>query len=1106
MIYIKKKSFIKRIFNIKKISFRSIEKRNNINFFKLLKGFFCLFILCLIALYAVYLCFLPQLVKEKDVENYINSFLSKNTKFSFDIDNIKINPNYKFDINLKASKIRLIYPNKSNFIVIENLNTNVNLITLLFKKLDINKVDIKNLEFNTNFSKGYDFLNYINLDIFNENSKIPVTYLKVNIENFNLNLYDKNIDKTYQIKANKVKLSKFKNNVNVCLFGLIKQKNKTIVDFKSNLSFELKEKSLSKLKDKLLKLNYNPFLYADKYNFYLKSDINLKYNTNKNTLNGYIDLKDFTFSYLNFNIPKNNLIINFKNDNIYTNCKLNLIKNQFINLELKANPNKYAQAKILSSDIDLNDLSGLLKTFLKIINVKYDFNNIDLKGKLKADVFLKSNFKTLVSSGKLNIIDAKVIMKKPYFVINNINSNVNFSDNVINIIDTSAFINQEKFYLKGTIDNKTNLNLDINSENIDIASFLDFVKNLPIISNYKNDFEKITIQKGFLKAAVKIKGNLKEPLIQSNSNIHSLKAYIKKANSFVSFNLAQIKAYPKLNNIGDIFVDVDGFNIKNKELDAFSKKLNLTIKENDIVTNDFEINVQTKDIKLNNAKIKATVKNYKNNPSVLTNIKGNISNKNNLFKLKNSDEFYNFDLNSTIIQNKLLINGFHLFSKNTPVAELTGEIDDFDTNPNLNIKLTLPNKLAMNLYNPELDFEIKGSANITKTLKNPNIEGLFFIQNINSQKFGLKVENLNLNIKNSTCKINILKGNLFNSDFSLIAEMKLLKDKLLFPYLKFSSNYINVDNLLKYQGSFDNLPLEYEISDLKGNIQILENKDFTLNALDFKGKLINNVLTLDSYKANLYDGTVEGNLSYNLKTNLAHTTTLLKAIGIRHFSNQLKAFSIAASGRLSSMIDAKFYLTADYNALIKSSQGYIKFNIDDGELNQFAKLERFLQAGNILSQSIFKLNLNSMLSTVTKQNTGYFKTIEGTIKLENAKGNIQYIKTQGQNMSMYIKGYYDLLTNNASIKVLGKIPLSIVSVMGNIGKTTIEDIVNKEENKEINAQKSNLTVLIPNEEINKIPSLLNEQNQTQTRLFSVIINGDVTKVSSIKSFRWINSQ
>ena len=189
-------------------------------------------------------------------------------------------------------------------------------------------------------------------------------------------------------------------------------------------------------------------------------------------------------------------------------------------------------------------------------------------------------------------------------------------------------------------------------------------------------------------------------------------------------------------------------------------------------------------------------------------------------------------------------------------------------------------------------------------------------------------------------------------------------------------------------------------------------------------------------------------------------------------------------------------------------KGYIKFNIDNGELSQFAKLERYLQAGNILSQSILKLSLNSALSAVTKQNTGDFKTIEGTFNINNSWINIQYIKTQGSNMSTYLEGRVNMLSKYCAVKVYGKIPISMVSIMGNIGSFTTNQLVDKmsDEAKEIiksltvSPVEKMLSVKIPNEYIEKIPPLT--VSNTPTREFMVIINGPIEQKSSVKYFKW----
>ena len=65
------------------------------------------------------------------------------------------------------------------------------------------------------------------------------------------------------------------------------------------------------------------------------------------------------------------------------------------------------------------------------------------------------------------------------------------------------------------------------------------------------------------------------------------------------------------------------------------------------------------------------------------------------------------------------------------------------------------------------------------------------------------------------------------------------------------------------------------------------------------------------------------------KFDLASSKSLiLKDLNIRMFQDMIKDLSIAASGKLSSLIEAEFS-GFDFNSLIKTMNGYIKFNIND---------------------------------------------------------------------------------------------------------------------------------------------------------------------------------
>ena len=339
--------------------------------------------------------------------------------------------------------------------------------------------------------------------------------------------------------------------------------------------------------------------------------------------------------------------------------------------------------------------------------------------------------------------------------------------------------------------------------------------------------------------------------------------------------------------------------------------------------------------------------------------------------------------------------------------------------------------------------------------------------------------------------------------------MNYKNNKITASYLNFNSQYIDFEKLSDLLNKNNNNKTQIEINNLKGNILTFKMPDFDLNNLKFEGNFKNQILNLNKINAQIYDSNIEGAINSNLQNQKTRLNLILKSLNTRLMHGLLKEYQIAASGRLSALIDAQFY-GFDVNSILKSIQGYVKFNINDGELAQFAKLERFLQAGNILSQSILKLTLNSTISTLTKQNTGYFKTIEGTIKLNDSWANIQYLKSQGINMSLYMEGRFNLLTLYTQLTILGRIPSSIVSVLGDIGSFSTEKLVDKmsDDTKEfvksltVSPIEKMLTMKVLSSDIDKIPPLVYREN-TKTREFLVKINGKADSTSSIRMFKWV---
>lgn len=108
--------------------------------------------------------------------------------------------------------------------------------------------------------------------------------------------------------------------------------------------------------------------------------------------------------------------------------------------------------KVKTDEIKLHDLYQKVKLLADFSKYKA----IDsINGQLKADFTIKGDLNKLKSAGFLKISNASI--KANGIDINNISSNIDFSNNVINITDAVGYVNNAPIMVKGKIDK----NIDI---------------------------------------------------------------------------------------------------------------------------------------------------------------------------------------------------------------------------------------------------------------------------------------------------------------------------------------------------------------------------------------------------------------------------------------------------------------------------------------------------------------------------------------------------------------------------------------------------------------------------------------------------------------------
>ena len=106
------------------------------------------------------------------------------------------------------------------------------------------------------------------------------------------------------------------------------------------------------------------------------------------------------------------------------------------------------------------------------------------------------------------------------------------------------------------------------------------------------------------------------------------------------------------------------------------------------------------------------------------------------------------------------------------------------------------------------------------------------------------------------------------------------------------------------------------------------------------------------------------------------------------------------------------------------------------------------------------------------------------------------IKTTGKDMSLYVTGRHNLLSNQANLDIYGRISDEIKNKLGQFGNVSISDLLSSP------SQRRNDILIVNKEIIEKIPDLYNRAGG-KTNTFKVNIFGDINSVNAINSFVWI---
>jgi len=453
------------------------------------------------------------------------------------------------------------------------------------------------------------------------------------------------------------------------------------------------------------------------------------------------------------------------------------------------------------------------------------------------------------------------------------------------------------------------------------------------------------------------------------------------------------------------------------------------------------------------------------------------------------------------------------------ILNASGTIDKIDTSDKIfrNLHIVNPAPMDITLLNPMIEYDseepffasgdVKADLLLDGSVSSPEITGNIELNND-------VVPSRSLNVKHAVIKF--ADNDFILDDSSIIIagsdlKVKAIADKtfklpLNIRTVEINSNSLNLDKVknavIKPANGEkpESIPVTVQNGLLRANEFIISN--FITNNLVTSFTLTPDwLLTMPDLSLEAADGKAYGRVIYNTQTTV--TSGIINAEGMS--ANAAATIFLNLPNEVYGTLKgtAQFETKGtEKNELISNASGTASFSIVDGRLTRLGSLEYLLLAANTLSTGLAGINLNSILNLIAPQNTGNFDILDGKLTVEKGVLSTDDVKTQGKNLSLYLSGKMDMLTNYSDMTILGRVSRRVSGLLGPLGSISINTFVEYIPGLGFipGTGGRGLISMIPF--LSRIPIL--GLGKGKYRRFVVEIQGDLYDPKSVKSFRWLD--
>lgn len=1047
---------------------------------------------CLLA-FLITLCFIPINASKliPTIEKQVANELGVNIHIERLI--LRVGPLIK----VKAPIMHMMYEDGQKFAQFDTVKFYIPWTSLIKKNPSIHTLDAKKLTVRVNSDDKYlpELLKRMQAKDFGETPNI-------HLKNYNITYKNKENNDNYTLSGQALELNK--------IIGFENFKINTVGNFSINnkqyITYDLSVTPKIERPEAINTNGIEDFIEQIKeldFHSDIITDIKLYKNNENLQASGFVNIDNISVLDPNKKDPKSFVYLTLWGDkasilsNIYTSANKKVYIEGLVNNTKKP----VLDLKVKTDEINLNDLYQKIKILTDLSNLK-NINSVN--GTLNANFTLKGDLNKIKSNGFMKISNANINANG--VKIENINSDIDFSNNSVNIVKAVGYVNNAPIMAKGNI-----------NKNIDIELLMNKVELNHLCP------ASFGVKRGIASLVAKITGTLDNISHTENLQIENLRI----ANENFDTTLDSIKIDTNKSNTAyinnvlfknketepikipslKIFIERDSIRIPDTNIFMPNSRFTLKTEVTNYNTNDLSFNtsingfVNSKDInslKLYSARypFKITINGNKTIQNILSQV-----------LLENTailDEPAIINLSSKIDKNTLKIDDLSILSFNGTFADdfksnlrgqkrviITGSVEDLKDPVMKNIRVFFPQQLNLRLY--DTIAQVKGDLFLNGKFNKPDIVGQLALQNLFNQSMQLSVTNGVMDFNKNIVLINAPNVKLADSTMSVNATaLTDLTKEITIKNVNVKSKYLNTDTLLMYK---DNPMLKmYPLVINDGKFyseRILANiYGSPLYISSFSGdiKLKDNILSIKNISAELFNGKMGGSVDYDMKTEHFNSQIMARGVSAEPIFNIVSTRKDSISGTMDFDTNLNGELTSK-----QSLNGNVKFIVQNGRMSTLGKLEHLLYAQNIIADNMLRTSLSVVTKAITLKDTGLFKYLRGDIQMEQGIANIKMLQSQGPLMALFIKGQYNPGNDHAKMVVLGRVSDEVISGLGAFGDFSFNKLMVMLTGED---HKYNI---VP-EDFEKIPQLPSKN----TKEFRSIINGIIDKPSSVQSFNWVS--